>query len=752
MQFKVHYDNYARFNIPYLVIQNKGETGFQEYAATGQDAFGDFYEVTIEQLRPAFNIRFKDGAGESDKWENMTLTRTYVPPKKRGKRPSSQEIWCRGYNGFLYSVEPRKAETETAAEFVKRFTFKTGTYIPESGGLSGLGANVLADGRVLFGLFHPNAARVYVTGDFNKWQHPGLPKPNPAQFIEMNLYHGYFDLPNIWLAIVEQAQIGQEYKFFIQGGVPHNGQEKAELLTVDPYTRQVGQDYEANNAVIVDPSAYEWRDGGWKTPLISDLILYELSVYGFTKGDSDIPSHHQGKFAGVTDRIQADYFQQAGSNAISIMPVNEFSTPMGSGALGYNPSLYFAPERDFGTPDDYRAMVDAAHQNGLAVISDQVFNHASNDFNPLWKLILDHPAEEGDSAEGGLYFSGATPWGNRISTERTETQNMLIDVCKNMVVEYHVDGFRFDFTHSSLMHHDFLNRLADELQTIKPDVILIAENMPNERDLNRQGFNGYAQWANDFHDGIKALLREGEFEGKQDDPKGLGNIFYFNKAVFASHTNNVVNYVESHDEHSVSHEVDYTPELNNPAAKERKSRLGLFATMVALGQPMIYMGEEFNVERPRNVIDLDWPTNLDEHGYFQWASRLIRLRRRYPGLRISGYDPVQDGLFNWIVGHWLEGKGLGKKVIGWRSRPNKMAFDNIVVLLNFENQPVEVDLDFGTPGVWVRLASIDVVNDIAPEGTNSPQDESAIRTADGRFDNFILPDSSGFIYKWEAPI
>mgnify|MGYP000592550048 CR=1 FL=1 len=158
-------------------------------------------------------------------------------------------------------------------------------------------------------------------------------------------------------------------------------------------------------------------------------------------------------------------------------------------------------------------MVDAAHQNGVAVISDQVFNHASNDFNPLWKLILDHPAEEGDSAEGGLYFSGATPWGNRISTERTETQNMLIDVCKNMVVENHVDGFRFDFTHSSLMHHDFLNRLADELQAIKPDVILIAENMPNERDLNRQGFNGYAQWANDFHDGIKALLREGEFEG-----------------------------------------------------------------------------------------------------------------------------------------------------------------------------------------------------------------------------------------------
>ena len=610
----------------------------------------------------------------------------------------------------------------------------------------------MADGRVLFGFFHPTAARVYVTGDFNNWQHPGLPKPKSGKLIELKLYRGYFDIPNVWLAAVDGAQAGQEYKFLVKGGVPHDEQGNAQRLTVDLYARQVGKDNAANNAVIVDPSEYEWHDDDWKTPLMSDLILYELSVYGFTQGDNDVPPEHQGKFAGIIDRMKAGYFKRVGASAISIMPVNEFSTPMGSGALGYNPSLYFAPERDFGSPDDYRTMVDAAHQHGLAVISDQVFNHTSNDFNPLWGLILEHPAEEGNPAEGGLYFSGATPWGNRVATERDETQNLLIDVCKHMVVEHHVDGFRFDFTHSSLMHHDFLNRLADELQAIKPDVILIAENMPNESDLNRQGFNGYAQWSNDFHDGIKALLREGEFEGKDDDPRGLGNIFYFSKAVFASHTNNVVNYAESHDEHSIAHEVEFTPELSSEAAKDRKGRLGLFATMVALGQPMIYMGEEFNVDRPRNVVVMDWPTNLDEHGYFHWASRLMRLRKRYPGLRLSGYDPAAEGEFTWIVGHWLEGKGLGKKVIGWRSVPNGNAFDRLVVLLNFENHPVEVDLDFGLPGVWVRLADINEVNDIAPEGSNSAQDETAIRTSDGRFDNFILPDSSGFIYKWEAPV
>ena len=107
----------------------------------------------------------------------------------------------------------------------------------------------------------------------------------------------------------------------------------------------------------------------------------------------------------------------------------------------------------------------------------------------------------------------------------------------------------------------------------------------------------------------------------------------------------MINYCESHDENSVPYEVATRGDgLIWEPAKERKSRLGLFATMVALGQPMIYMGQEFGVERPRNRIDLDWPEFLEKNHYYQWSSGLIRLRRRYPGLRIYGYDPVRKGL------------------------------------------------------------------------------------------------------------
>ncbi|MDH7526539.1 MAG: alpha-amylase family glycosyl hydrolase, partial [Peptococcaceae bacterium] len=166
--------------------------------------------------------------------------------------------------------------------------------------------------------------------------------------------------------------------------------------------------------------------------------------------------------------------------------------------------------------------------------------------------------------------------------------------------EYHVDGFRFDATHSFFLNHRLLHRAAHEIRDkgIKPDAIMIAENLPNEADLNLQGYNGFAQWCNLFHDKLKAILREGRYEAQDNSPQGLGSAFYFAKDQFAAHTNNVINYIESHDENSVQFEVATSgPRLQDQWVKNRKARLGLMATMTALGQPMIYMGQEFGVER-----------------------------------------------------------------------------------------------------------------------------------------------------------
>ncbi len=89
-------------------------------------------------------------------------------------------------------------------------------------------------------------------------------------------------------------------------------------------------------------------------------------------------------------------------------------------------------------------------------------------------------------------------------------------------------------------------------------------------------------------------------------------------------------------------------------------------------------------------------------------------------------------------------------MIGWRSQPTAELHDTLVVLLSFENHPVTVDLELGAPGIWVKLADIDRVDDLPPSGSNSRDDPTALHSSDGRYAGFALPSSSGFIYKWEA--
>jgi len=745
---KIHYANTQAFSNPCLWIWYDGSTIQHDITAISSDDYGPIFEADV--LRSNFHFKFKDGEGTNVQWEQMSLDRRFVPIEQEEMVLQPSEVWCTGDNAFVYHVRPREIEQQTAAEFLEQLSFREGSYISGTGGFSGLGANVLKDGQVLFGLYHPNAGRVYLMGEFNDWQRPGHSNEDPEKFIELKRYQGYFGAPNTWLGLTKKAEPGQEYKFFIQGGVPRDHKARFERYATDPYARGLGSNFRFNNSVIVDPSSYEWNDEQWQTPAPNELIIYELSVHGFTDGDPDISPQGRGRFKGITERVRKGYLEKLGVTALSLMPLAETPSIQGPSTLGYNSSLFMTVERDFGSIDDLRELVDVSHQHGLAVILDEVFNHTDNNFNPLWQLILEHPGEE-LANEGGVYFHGGTPWGNRVDTGKEDVQNLLIDACKLLIEEYHVDGFRFDATHTNYMHHGCLQRLAKELRGFKSDVILIAENLPNQRDLNLQGYDGYGQWSDQFHDKVKALLREGEFEHNYYDTEKMGDMFYFSKQNFAEHTNNVVNYCESHDENSVPFEVGTNPVLNQPAAKDRKGRLGLLSTMVSMGQPMIYMGQEFNVDRARNTVTVNWPENLDQHGFYNWAYRLIKLRKRYPGLKMDGYDPATDGDFEWIAAPWMDNtRGGGRKVIGWRTKPNGIAHDRMLVLLNFENNDVTLDVDMGLPGRWVKLADIDNVNDIPPFGSNGVDNPTTLESMDGNFSGFTLPSSSGFVYKWET--
>lgn len=709
-----------------------------------QDAFGWVFEV--DAALSSFHFCFHTPAGNRG-------------PERFFSNYLGDEVWCQSDRSEVYPVQPAAVKGHVN-EFYEELTdlVPEGLFLPEtdisylregipprnSGG-SGiiktlLGGHRLNDGSLLFGLFHPVAARVYVVGNFNDWQCPGHPMPDPSRFIPLDLYRGYYDQPNLWLGRYlppsgREPEVW-EYQFFVVGGVPLAENRRPFKYVTDPFTRSYGADFVKNYSLVVDPSRFHWQATDWRTPDLASLIIYELNVYGFTEGDPDIPLEEQGKFAGIIRRIRAGYFERLGVNALELMPTSEAPSLQGPTTLGYDPCGFAAIERDFGTPDQFRELVDVAHQHGLAVLLDLMFNHTSNSFNPLWEII-------DIGTPGGFYFSGSTPWGNRIATEREEVQNYLIDICKLLLTEYRVDGFRFDATHSGWMDHRFLQRLEYEIRGrgFKPDCILIAENLPNETDLNNEGWNGFAQWCDPFHDKIKALTREGVYQDwTNDSPSHLGTIFYYCRDFYAAHTNNVINYCESHDENSIPFEVGTDGFfLQTSAAQERKARLALMATMVALGQPMIYMGQEFNLYRERNRVQFEWPKNLEDHAFFQWVSGLIHLRRNLAGLRMAGSDFIGEGRFQFIIGPWLP-EGRDHAVIGWVAVPTAAAQDRLVVMLNFEPYNVTVGVNFGRAGTWVKRADL---NGIYPEDFESDR----IRT-DGYFPEFILPSSSGFIYQW----
>jgi len=239
-------------------------------------------------------------------------------------------------------------------------------------------------------------------------------------------------------------------------------------------------------AQVVDATAYKWKDHGWTRPAFRDLVIYELHVGTFTP---------EGTYRGVIGKLE--YLRRLGVNAIELMPLADFP---GRRNWGYDGVRLFAPARVYGTPDDLRALVDAAHAHGLALILDVVYNHFGPDGNYLRQFSPD-------------YFEGRhhTPWGEAINFSTSEpTRQYYRDNIVYWMEEFHFDGFRLDATHA--IFDDSSRHILAELAEIVHGRrgYIIAEDERNEAKIisppeeNGYGFN--AVWADDFHHIIEVAL------------------------------------------------------------------------------------------------------------------------------------------------------------------------------------------------------------------------------------------------------
>jgi maltooligosyltrehalose trehalohydrolase len=297
-----------------------------------------------------------------------------------------------------------------------------------------------------------------------------------------------------WFHLVSPSVgAGSHYRFQIDGG----------LRVPDPASRFQPLDVQGPSEVI-DPGAFDWQDDTWQGRPWDEAVIYELHVGTFTP---------EGTLAGLEQRL--DYLVELGITAVELMPLADFP---GTRNWGYDGVFPFAPDSQYGRPDDLKRFLQNAHKKGLMVFLDVVYNHFGPEGNYLRAYAPQFFTDRYD-----------TPWGEAINfggPESRVVRNFFVHNALYWLTEYHFDGLRFDAVHAIFDDSapDILAQLAEAVRTAAgPDrhVHLVLENDNNaSRYLTRDGSGRPklydAQWNDDIHHALHVVLT-GEQDGYYGD-------------------------------------------------------------------------------------------------------------------------------------------------------------------------------------------------------------------------------------------
>lgn len=420
-----------------------------------------------------------------------------------------------------------------------------------------------------------------------------------------------------------------------------------------------GQTTELVTWVIMNQADYNWQIENFTRPAQEDLVIYELLIRDFDENHS---------FQAVINRL--DYLEELGINAIELMPVNEFD---GNLSWGYNPALHMALDKYYGSPDDFKAFVDACHQKGIAVILDVVFNHATGQ-HPYYRMYNDcGGCYNGKATANNPIFNVNDPntqfqFFNDIDHESQATKDYMDQINKFWIEEYKIDGYRFDFTKGfsntigdgggyDQSRIDILNRMYDDIRSYDEDAYIILEHFApdseetvliNHRATGNANEPGMLVWGNVNFNYSQATM-------------GYDNS-NFNRVAAQSRgwdTPSVVGYMESHDEERLMYKnlefgngsgaYDVT-ELET--ALERLELAGAFYFTIP-GPKMIWqfgeLGYEFSINYCEDgTIDNDCRTGLkpirwdylnnsNRTNVYDFWSKLIALKLNEPIFNTENY-------------------------------------------------------------------------------------------------------------------
>ncbi|MGA9508671.1 MAG: malto-oligosyltrehalose trehalohydrolase [Candidatus Sulfotelmatobacter sp.] len=439
------------------------------------------------------------------------------------------------------------------------------------------GAEYRDDGKVRFRLWAPAARQVEISLEGSK---------ESKRIALERREHGWFEL------VTNVAKPGTLYRFRI------NGDKEVR----DPASRFQPQDVHGPSEVI-DSQSFDWKDDAWQGRSWNEAVIYELHVGAFAR---------PGTFSAVEKRL--DYLAELGVTAIEQMPVSDFP---GRRNWGYDGVFPFAPDSMYGRPEDLKGLVQAAHQRGMMILLDVVYNHFGPEGNYL-----------GVYAPQFFTDRHKTPWGKGINFDGAQSRvvrDFFIQNALYWLTEYRFDGLRLDAVHAILDDStpDILTELADTVRNTvgtERQVHLILENERNQAKYLRRSEQcrmlAYdAQWDDDIHHALHVLItRENDgyyFDYAKQPLDQLGRCLvsgfayqgdvslYRNGERRGETTNGLpltafVTFLQNHDQ------------IGNRAfgerivtlADARAVRAAVEILLLAPSPPMLFMGEEFGTQTP----------------------------------------------------------------------------------------------------------------------------------------------------------
>jgi 1,4-alpha-glucan branching enzyme len=676
------------------------------------------YEVDFASPPLDFNIV---ASGEQIEIQAIGSSLGYLTLSVNGEEVANNEGLSLDYNLILDTPGDYELKlqgiTATNAESEKTIIITAMPDAPNiawapTGTLDGI--NYLDDNTVILQVFAPYKEFLFAIGDFNSWQmtYGAIMNRTP-------------DYQRYWIEI-NDLEVGQPYRFqyHIMPDDIRVADAYAEIQLDkwnDPWIPEstypdiipYPSEFTSSDPVsvfITGEDEYPWNDTNFERPQQENLVIYEILVRDFSE---------QRTYKMIEDSL--NYLESLGISAIELMPVMEFN---GNDSWGYNTTFYFAPDKAYGTRNDLKSLVNACHERGIAVILDIVFNH-SDQPNPFitmyWNDWVVSPNNPWFNVEAPHEMNWFYDWNHNTNATKSFVKRTLDHWTQN----YHIDGFRWDFTQGLVQTQGgsasydagriaIIEEYGEHVWSQDSGIYMILEHWCDYNEEQVLANEGFMLWANTHHNYSEATMGYSS---------NLNNANYQSHGFNHPHT---VSYMESHDEERLmynnlnwgNNSGDY--DIEDQATALGRIELSACFHILLPGPKHLWQFQELGYDYSINTcadgvtvdescrieakpVRWDYYEDSDRHRLYDIFSALNNLKKDYP-------EVFTTTNFGWDT------YGFGKRL--HLSSTNM----NVVVVGNYHVNSINMVCDFQHEGTWFDYMTGDEleVNNTAESYAFSP--------------------------------